>query len=185
MRKLQILYQDPFCFNKKRDDIKLELQNIELIHIPNLIKHAARSKNDLGKQILTALSKGEFLSTKLIVQLIEQELIKANSNVLMVDFPKSKNEILELNILLDRLNINLHKIWYLKLDNLNFLNLEKYDLIFKDGKQEVIDRVLKEQHIIKEVMHIWGSIAPVQTILVNPEIDTNINSKIIKEINQL
>ncbi len=131
-----------------------EINNSRNIDLREIIRHEIRAESELGKEIKNHIDKGNLLDTELINRLIKSEVYKDKTDITILNYPRTEEQY---NSLLKIIDID--KIWYLKLNNIDYLvnkqysKLDKnyalkYDITAETLKKKIIDRQNDFQAIV-------------------------------------
>jgi len=147
MKKVQIIIADYNSGSQTFCSKLNEFNNSRNIDLRDVIRHEIRTESDLGKEIKNYIDKGELLDTELINRLIKSETYKDQSDITILNYPRTEEQY---NSLLKIIDID--KIWHLKLDNLDYLANKQYSKLDKNYvlKYDITVETLKTKIINKQ-----------------------------------
>ncbi len=118
-KSLQILL---FDFGLSKDilaaALSMEFGLIKFDFFRCIIKHL-QVGDELSRAMMNKLNKGELLTNEIIGEMLERELNEFEGKVLLIDYPRTLSQFLELKGTLELANFELDKIWYFKIDKPN------------------------------------------------------------------
>lgn len=114
MRKLNILLLDWMLSKSKISEALSLVLSAKLFNVGNLIKEQLNENDDLGNEIKKVLESGEKLTTEIIGKVILRKLKGNIDNVLLLGYPRSVEELIELKKILTIEDFKLVNIWYFK-----------------------------------------------------------------------
>lgn len=170
-----------------------EKYGLEHISMGEIFRREIKAESEVGKKANEYVSKGEWVPTKLTIDLLEQELEKNNfANFILDGFPRLPDQPKELDKLLVRHNQDLELVLHLEVADEVIMERRKkawekgesfYDQKRKDETMEAIKGRLKSYHeTIDPILDYYEK----KGILVNIDGERPIESifqDIVKQIN--
>ncbi|WP_438711938.1 nucleoside monophosphate kinase [Aquimarina muelleri] len=154
MRECHILLAEPFTpcdfFSKNL----IEVFNLEVIDTSKLFRFEIQTKSVMGKEALSYIEKGKLVPNKLTIELFKKQIASTNVNFLIEGFPKT-NEQYDLlkNYFIDS-KISINRIWYLKLNNVNYSVEKMYNESINYNKKHGITKDSIKDKIVKYIDNI-------------------------------
>ena len=147
MQKISLLYLDHQISNSKTKKVISEMFNLFLFDFTVQFRELIfEENNELSKEIKTFLESGNLIPTNYLEKVLKTQLSKIeNQDILLTNFPRTKEQFLMLEKLLQNLNIKIERIWYIKQNNPDvyfkdyFENPENKKWLDKFG-DEIIDK---------------------------------------------
>ncbi len=147
MQKISLLYLDHQISNSKTKKVISEMFKLFLFDFTVQFRELIfEENNELSKEIKTFLESGNLIPTNYLEKVLKTQLSKIeNQDILLTNFPRTKEQFLMLENLLQNLNIKIERIWYIKQNNPDeyfkdyFENLENKKWLDKFG-DEIIDK---------------------------------------------
>lgn len=101
----------------------------EHISTGDLIRNVAHEDTDLGKQVEEVVSKGELVDDAILLEMIEEVISNdPRANYLFDGFPRTLNQAVEFDKILNKHDISINKVIYIHLDK-------------DDSKKRILGRV--------------------------------------------
>ena len=147
--------------------------------------------NELSKEIKTFLENGNIIPTNYLEKVLKIQLSKIqNQDILLTNFPRTKEQFLMLENLLQNLDIKIERIWYIKQNNPDvyfkdyFENPENKKWLDKFG-DEIIDKWRDEFSKRKDfIMGIQKKVNNIEWKIIEMDYVSELNDQhIIEKIN--
>lgn len=192
MKKISILFLDHQISNSKTQKVISEMLNLFLFDFTVQFRELIfEEDNELAKEIKSLLDGGNMVSTNYLEKVLKIQLNKIeNQDILLTNFPRTKEQFLMLDNLLTNLNIKIERIWFFKQRNPDeylknyFENPENKKWFDKFG-DEVIDKwnyeFSKRKEFVVEIQNITEN---TEWKIIEMDYVSEINEQfIIKKIN--
>ena len=113
-----ILFGPPGAGKGTQAKFLIEKYNILQISTGDMLREAIKSGSELGKSLSFIMDKGDLVSDKIIMSIIEERIDKddCKNGIILDGFPRTLNQAIELDELVKRKNIIIDYIIELKVD---------------------------------------------------------------------
>ncbi|KGO86684.1 nucleoside monophosphate kinase [Flavobacterium suncheonense] len=192
MKKISFLFLDYQISNSKTQKVISEMFNLFLFDFTVQFRELIfEQDNEVSKEIKSFLDSGNMVPTNCLEKVLKIQLSKIeNQDILLTNFPRTKEQFLMLDKLLLNLNIKIERIWFIKQRNPDeylkkyFENTENKKWLDKFG-DEVIDKWNDEFTKRKEfVIEIQNTTKNIEWKIIEMDYVSEINEQfIIKKIN--
>lgn len=179
-RKVQIVIADIYtCHHTFCNYInnKYKSRNIDFREI---IRTEIETKSKLGSEIQKTLDKGKMVKVEILNQLIRKEISKDDSNLTILNYPRTQEQYIGLVEILRLEKIKINKAWHLNLINIDFVAEKEYLKINTDYSEKheitiesIKDRIIENKTRINEIILLLKKEFNITTIEVDHEIITN------------
>ena len=126
----------------------------------DLLRNEIKNKSELGDKIFEIISKGEFVSDKIVDNLVEKSILKLNfKNPIIFDgYPRNVNQINKLENILKKFNQKVSFIIFLNVSRniiekriMGRITCEKCNMTFNEffNKKEIDEHICGEEFLIK------------------------------------
>lgn len=152
MKKISLLFLDYQISNYKTQKAISETFNLFLFDFISQFKELiSEEDNELAKEIKSFINNASVIPNNYLEEVLKIQLGKIKSqNILLTNFPRTKEQFLMLDNIFLNLNIQIERIWFIKQKNPDdflkeyFENLENKKWLDKFG-DEVLEK-WKEEH---------------------------------------
>ena len=192
MQKISLLYLDHQISNSKTKKVISEMFNLLLFDFTVQFRELIfEENNELSKEIKTFLENGNIIPTNYLEKVLKIQLSKIqNQDILLTNFPRTKEQFLMLENLLQNLDIKIERIWYIKQNNPDvyfkdyFENPENKKWLDKFG-DEIIDKWRDEFSKRKDfIMGIQKKVNNIEWKIIEMDYVSELNDQhIIEKIN--
>ena len=192
MQKISLLYLDHQISNSKTKKVISEMFNLLLFDFTVQFRELIfEENNELSKEIKTFLENGNIIPTNYLEKVLKIQLSKIqNQDILLTNFPRTKEQFLMLENLLQNLDIKIERIWYIKQNNPDvyfkdyFENPENKKWLDKFG-DEIIDKWRDEFSKRKDfIMGIQKKVNNIEWKIIEMDYISELNDQhIIEKIN--
>ena len=78
----------------------------------DMLREAKKDESDLGRKVAVIMAKGELVTDEIVIGLIEKKLTNEDNNIGFIfdGFPRTLQQAIELDNILDKLDINIDKV---------------------------------------------------------------------------
>jgi adenylate kinase len=113
-----ILFGPPGAGKGTQAKFLIEKYNILQISTGDMLREAIKSGSELGKSLSFIMDKGDLVSDKIIMSIIDERIDKddCKNGIILDGFPRTLNQAIELDELVKRKNIIIDYIIELKVD---------------------------------------------------------------------
>ncbi len=129
MKNCHILLSESFTYTSLFEKILERKFNLQKVSIKELIRNSLSdlSDNYLSKNVKSFIQSGELIPTELITKILINQIASIQKGILIIDYPKTKEQYLHLEKSLDQQNIQIEKLWILQLNNIDKILSEERD----------------------------------------------------------
>ncbi|AXT60913.1 hypothetical protein D1816_11325 [Aquimarina sp. AD10] len=123
MKQCHLITSTSFSSQKGFEDILVEIFDLTKLNIQELLINKLRndSNSDLANDIKKQVEKGELVSTTLITELIREKIIEIKNEILIIGYPRTKEQLDYLTNLLSENGFEIIQLWILELNNIERL----------------------------------------------------------------
>ena len=169
MKKISLLFLDHQISNSKTQKVISEMFNLFSFDFKVQFRELIfEEDNELSKEIKSLLDSGNMVSTNYLEKVLKIQLSRIeNQDILLTNFPRTKEQFLMLENLFLNLEIKIERIWYIKQNNPD-LYFKKYfenpenKLWIDKFDDEIIDKwryeFSKRKDFIMEIQRITYNI---------------------------
>ncbi|WP_046742914.1 nucleoside monophosphate kinase [Kordia zhangzhouensis] len=139
MKHCQLISSTTFSSQTDIEKTLVELYDLTLVSIRELFTNKLRneSESELAIDIKKHLDNGKLVPTELITKLIEEKIKGLTSDILISGYPRTKEQFVALNKLLQENKIEINKLWLFELQNVDKLISER---IHQDASEQIIEK---------------------------------------------
>ncbi len=192
MKKISLLFLDHQISNSKTQKVISEMFNLFSFDFKVQFRELIfEEDNELSKEIKSLLDSGNMVSTNYLEKVLKIQLSKIeNQDILLTNFPRTKEQFLMLENLFLNLEIKIERIWYIKQNNPD-LYFKKYfenpenKLWIDKFDDEIIDKWRYEFSKRKDfIMEIQGITYNIEWKIIEMDYVSELNEQhIIEKIN--
>jgi adenylate kinase family enzyme len=192
MKKISLLFLDHQISNSKTQKVISEMFNLFSFDFKVQFRELIfEEDNELSKEIKSLLDSGNMVSTNYLEKVLKIQLSRIeNQDILLTNFPRTKEQFLMLENLFLNLEIKIERIWYIKQNNPD-LYFKKYfenpenKLWIDKFDDEIIDKWRYEFSKRKDfIMEIQGITYNIEWKIIEMDYVSELNEQhIIEKIN--
>ena len=108
-----VIFIAPPAAGKGTQSSRLESLGYEHISTGDMLREEISQKSELGLQIESIIAKGELVSDDIVLKLVQNKLESLNKPFILDGFPRTYNQVILLDELLNKLNLTDYEVIYL------------------------------------------------------------------------
>lgn len=186
MKKHQIQITDWGLSREKIGKTLSEELNLNIFSFRNSIKKQFQIKDELTKRMHDFLNNGKLIPIELISELIQRNLKEVKEDLLFTDFPRTIEQLNELNKISDTEHFEIENIWYFKQKDpkqflQDHLKSDKGKMWFNKYGEEVVGKWQTDYNKYKKyISEMQSDSNPNKWKVIQVEYETEFNEQIIK-----
>ncbi|WP_425629703.1 nucleoside monophosphate kinase [Cellulophaga lytica] len=181
MRKIQILNSDIYAGRDNFSELLSTESNLRIISIRDIIRTEYKSDSEIGIKIKEYIDNGTLLPTDFVNSILQKEIELDNKNILMTNYPSTESLYYGFNSLVSSLNIEIEKVWYLKLVNLEYITQKEliklgeiYTAKYEITNDTLLEKIKAKQKNLNNIIELWKLDYNVLTVNVDYEKENDI-----------
>jgi len=189
MKSVQIVLADIYAGGNTFCDILCDTCNSIVIDLSQLLRHESTLDTQLAKNLRANLDSGEIINTKYLNQIIDTAISNTTKNIIIKDYPRTKDQYIGLLNLLKEKSLSIEKIWHLELMNLDYISQKelikvgaKYSAKYDINKDTLKDKIIEKKGHLNKTIDLIRKDFKISTIGIDyektPDIKDFIKNKI-------
>lgn len=145
MQKAHLILRNERLGTRIFKDQIAETFQLQTLHVSDILRAVYLENSPIALRLKSFLESGQLVPDDLITELIEREIAALSGDFLLVDYPRTVNQCLELLELFRRKGILLHTLWILELNDIEPLVISQQKSAEKKG---LYDKFAPESEVI-------------------------------------
>jgi adenylate kinase len=169
-RDCYILYGEPFTGVSTFSTVLETELNIKSLELRDMLRSEIEIGSQLGIEIKSEIDKGLVLNQQIISNLLKKNLIQEKNNILLINYPRKKEQYPALLELLQQLNFSLKHIWYIRNINIEYLaklHYQENQLMhdkYENTPESIKNNIIDNSSLIRSVTDYLTTITSVTYI---------------------
>ena len=146
-----ILFGPPGAGKGTQAEVLINKYKIVQISTGDMLREEVKLETELGKAAKSIMDKGDLVSDEIIISMIEKRIIKPDcKNGFILDgFPRTLQQAIDLDNILDKLEINLDKVVEINVDeDILLKRITKRALESKISRDDDNSEILKNRIVV-------------------------------------
>ena len=146
-----ILFGPPGAGKGTQAKMLIDKFNIVQISTGDMLRDEVKSQSELGKSAKAIMDRGDLVSDEIIIAMIKKriQMLDCNNGFILDGFPRTLNQAIELDGLLEDLKINIDKVIEIEVDeNLLLERINKRALENESIRNDDNSSILKNRIIV-------------------------------------
>ncbi|AEA45937.1 nucleoside monophosphate kinase [Fluviicola taffensis] len=189
MRKIQLVNADIHTGKDNFSELIATEFDLRIISLGDLIRTEYKAESETGLKIKEYIDKGVLLPIEFVNTILENQILRDTKDLLMVNYPKTQEQFVGFKSLFNHLEIQLDKIWHLRLINLSYVAQKEfmklgtmYTAKYEITTDTLLEKIKLNQENTHKLIELWKVDYGIETIDVDYEHTNDMRSYFMEKI---